>query len=96
MLKGRALFIGGHHHGYYPGKANGLRHVVTPCLGDGPRALIGTTAPSARGFVLLEVKGGQVTSLEARTGASYRSTILRSTLPQQLRYGTHVLTRDDL
>lgn len=96
VLKGRALFIGGHHHGYYPGKANGLRHVVTPCLGDGPRALIGTTAPTARGFVLLEVQGGQVTSLEARTGASYRSIIPRSTLPRELRYGTHVLTRDDL
>jgi hypothetical protein len=96
LLRGRALFVGGHHHGYYPGKVNGLRHVVAPCLGAGPRALIGTTAASARGFVVLTVDRGQVTSLEARTGPGYRSTIPRSALPVELRYGAHVLTRDDL
>ncbi|MCA2977413.1 MAG: metallophosphoesterase, partial [Myxococcaceae bacterium] len=41
-----ALFVGGHQHGYYPGAANGVRHVVTPCIGSGPRALIGSTVPS--------------------------------------------------
>ena len=96
VLKGRALFVGGHHHGYFPGRANGVRHVVTPCLGAGPRALIGTSTATPKGFVLLTVEGGQITSLEARTGSNYRSIIPRTTLPTELRYGTHVLRRDDL
>lgn len=90
-----ALFIGGHQHGYFPGAANGVRHVVAPCIGAGPRPLIGTTAPSARGFLVLDVAGGRVTSLEMRTGAGFTSTLPRSSLPPELRFGTHVLTRDD-
>ena len=97
MLKARgALFVGGHHHGYYPGVTNGLRHVVTPCIGAGPRALIGTTATSARGFVVIDVAGGQVTSVQARTGAGFTSTIARSSLPASISSGSHLLTRDDL
>lgn len=96
LVRHRALFIGGHHHGYYPGAANGLRHVVTPCLGAGPRALIGTTATTPKGFVVLDVEGGRVTSLEARVGTGFRGVVPRASLPAELRYGTHVLTRDDL
>jgi hypothetical protein len=91
-----ALFIGGHQHGYYPGVANGVRHVVTPCLGSGSRALIGTTGASPRGFVVVDIENGRVTSLEARTGSGYGSRILRSSLPAQLQSGTHRLVRDDL
>lgn len=96
LLRHGALFVGGHHHGYYPGASNGLRHVVTPCLGAGPRALIGTTAASPKGFVVIDVEAGRVIALDARTGAGFRSTISRGSLPAELRYGTHVLQRDDL
>lgn len=91
-----ALFIGGHQHGYYPGVANGVRHVVTPCLGSGSRALIGTTGASPRGFVVVDIEDGRVTSLEARTGTGYGSRILRGSLPAQLQSGAHRLVRDDL
>jgi len=64
-------------------------------MGGGARALIGTAATSPRGFVLIEIAGGRITSVEARTGAGFASRILRSGLPPELRYGAHVLTRDD-
>ncbi|MCA3011418.1 MAG: metallophosphoesterase [Myxococcaceae bacterium] len=91
-----ALFVGGHQHGYYPGAANGVRHVVTPCIGSGPRALIGSTVPSPRGFVVVDVAGGRVTSVEAFTGAGFSSRILRGSLPPRLDFGSHRLERDDL
>ena len=97
MLKARgALFVGGHHHGYYPGVTNGLRHVVTPCIGAGPRALIGTSGASPRGFVVIDIAGGQVTSVQARTGTGFTSNIARSALPASISSGSHLLTRDDL
>jgi hypothetical protein len=99
MLKARgALFVGGHHHGYYPGVSNGLRHVVTPCIGAGPRTLIGTSSTSARGFVVIDVAGGAISSVEARTGTSsgFNATISRASLPAEIRSGSHLLTRDDL
>ena len=99
MLKARgALFVGGHHHGYYPGVSNGLRHVVTPCIGAGPRTLIGTSSTSARGFVVIDVAGGDITSIQARTGTTsgFNSTISRTSLPAEIRSGAHLLTRDDL
>lgn len=93
-----AVFLGGHQHGYFPGVANGVRHVVTPCIGAGSRALIGTTGASPRGFVVIDVARDRVTSLQARTGTTtgFTSTITRSALPAELRFGSHVLTRDDL
>lgn len=91
-----ALFVGGHHHGYYPGVANGVRHVVTPCAGAGPRPLIGTSAASARGYVVIDVADGSVASIEARTGSDYTAIIDRSSLPAEIRTGAHLLTRDDL
>lgn len=92
-----AVFIGGHQHGYFPGVANGVRHVVTPCIGAGPRPLIGTTTASPRGFVVLDVAGDRITSLEARTGltSGFASTITRASLPPELRFSSHLLTRDD-
>lgn len=91
-----ALFVGGHQHGYYPGVANGVRHVVTPCVGAGPRPLIGTSGASARGYVVIDVADGRVTSIEARTGSDYTGTIARSSLPAEIRSGAHLLERDDL
>ncbi|MEW5742044.1 MAG: metallophosphoesterase [Myxococcota bacterium] len=96
LVQHRALFVGGHHHGYFPGASSGLRHVVTPCLGSGPRALIGTSTTAPKGFVVIDVEDGRVSSLEARTGSSFRATIPRSSLPAELRFGPHLLVRDDL
>lgn len=95
LAKHQALFVGGHQHGYYPGVAGGVRQVVAPCLGSGPRPLIGSSVPAARGFVLIDVARNQIRSLEARTGATYGSTIARSSLPAQLVSGAHRLIRDD-
>lgn len=91
-----AVFVGGHHHGYYPGVANGVRHVVTPCVGSGPRPLIGTSGASPRGYIVIEVVDGAIASIEARTGSDYTGIIARASLPKEIRSGSHLLTRDDL
>ena len=91
-----AVFIGGHQHGYFPGAINGLRHVVAPCVGAGPRPLIGTTGASPRGFVVIDVANDRITSLQARTGSTFTSTISRSSLPASLTWGGRSLQRDDL
>jgi hypothetical protein len=96
LVKKNALFIGGHHHGYFPGVSHGLHHIVTPCIGSGPRALIGTEGTSPRGFVVIDISAGKVRSIDARTGANFASNIARSSLPESIASGTHTLQRDDL
>lgn len=91
-----AVFIGGHQHGYYPGAINGLRHVVAPCVGAGPRPLIGTSTASPRGLVVIDVANDRITSLQARTGSTFTSTISRTSLPASLTWGGRSLQRDDL
>ncbi len=97
MLKehGVSMFISGHHHAYYPGKRQSLRLVGTPCLGDGPRALLGTTSASQRSLLVLEIDESGVTSVDAYAEPAFTSAIPRSTLPTQLHYGGNTIDRDD-
>jgi 3',5'-cyclic AMP phosphodiesterase CpdA len=97
MLKdhGVTMFISGHHHGYYPGKRTSLRLVSTSCLGDGPRPLIGTSTASKRSFLVLEMDGERITSLEAFGEPSFTTPIARSSLPVSLTYGGNTVLRDD-
>src|SRR5690606_18225638 len=50
-----AAYISGHHHAYYPGAVDGIRHVAMPCLGSGARRLIGEARPSHQGLLIVEV-----------------------------------------
>jgi hypothetical protein len=94
---GVAMFISGHHHAYYPGRRGNVRHVSMACLGSGPRALIGTDTASARAILLLEIDAeGQVTGLEAMSGAAFDTAIPRAELPESIAYGAWSITRDDL
>lgn len=99
MLQAHAvtLFISGHHHAYYPGRRGTVRHVSMACLGAGPRALIGSEAPSPRSLLLLEIdEDGAVTSLEALSGENYDAPVLRESLPESISYGEWTLDRDDM
>lgn len=98
MLKNRgvSMFISGHHHGYYPGKRSSLRLVSTSCLGDGPRPLIGTAAPSERSLLVLEIEAAGIKSLEAYAAPSYTTTIPRSSLPLEITYRGTTIDRDDV
>ena len=89
---GVSAFLSGHHHGYYPGRHRGLRHVSMACLGSGARALIGTAGATPRALAFLSVHDGEITELEAYSGAQLDDRIERSSLPRSVG----VLTRDDL
>ncbi len=86
------LYISGHHHAYYPGRAGGLRVVSVSCLGGGPRRLIGTDTPAPRGLLVIDLQGGRIRSLEALSGPELMVPISRSTLPGSIG----AVTRDDL
>jgi acid phosphatase type 7 len=90
------LFISGHHHAYYPGRRGSIRYVSTSCLGSGPRALIGTDAPSPRSLLVLELDSdGTITLLEALAEPAFDTPIPRESLPASLRHGDWTVTRDD-
>ncbi len=90
------LYASGHQHAYYPGATPGLRQLAMPCLGAGPRALIGTPARSRPALVLLRVGDHDITALDAFSAPDFTTTIARSSLPQKIELGRHQLIRDDL
>jgi acid phosphatase type 7 len=89
-------YLSGHHHAYYPGKTDTLRHLAMPCLGGGARSLIGTRGRSSQALVLLHVEGSDLTQVDAYAAPDYATPIARSTLPARIQLGSRVLTRDDL
>jgi|GEM_PF-791935 len=90
------LFAAGHHHGYYPGAAQGVRQLSMPNLGGGPRVLIGQSQASPQGLAVLDIRDGVIEQLEAYTGDLYDEPIERATLPESIVYANHRLIRDDL
>lgn len=94
--RGLTAYLSGHQHGYYPGARGGLRLVSMACLGAGPRALVGTSAPSPQSLVRIEVRDGRVTSLDALAAPEFTRAIARSTLPAEIRHGAQRVVRDDL
>jgi acid phosphatase type 7 len=93
---GVTLFISGHHHAYYPGRRGTVRYVSTSCLGSGPRALIGTSAPSPRSLLVLDLDpDGTITMLEALAEPSFDTPIARADLPVSLTHGSWTVMRDD-
>ena len=93
---GVTAMISGHHHAYYPGRRDALRLVGTACLGSGPRALIGTSDPSPRSVLLLEVADGELRSVEAYAGAGYDTAVDRASLPASVGPAATRIARDDL
>lgn len=90
------LFVSGHHHAYYPGKRADLRLTGMPCLGGGPRALVGETKASARAVVMIEIEGDEIRSLDGYPTTNFGAAIARSSLPESLNSGAQKITRDDL
>jgi acid phosphatase type 7 len=93
---GLTLLLTGHHHGYYPGVSSKVHQISQPCVGDGPRPLIGTSAATPQGLVRIDITNGKVSSIEALRGATFSQILPRSTLPASLKYGSSTLVRDDL
>jgi hypothetical protein len=93
---GVEVYVSGHHHAYYPGATDALRHLAMPCLGGGPRPLIGTKSRSPQALVMLHVDDGKLAQADAFTAPDFTQPIARSTLPARIQLGASVLTRDDL
>jgi hypothetical protein len=93
---GVGMYLSGHHHAFFPGYRDGIRFVSQACLGAGPRALLGTSARSARAITLLEVADDGSLTVRALAAPDFRREIDRSTLPRSIssRFGTMI--RDDL
>ena len=92
---GVELYLSGHHHAFYPGYRDGVRHVAQACLGAGPRALLGSESRARRGVTWLEFDEAGI-SITGLAGDDLRERVELATLPESLssRFGT--LVRDDL
>jgi hypothetical protein len=93
--RGVDLYLSGHHHAYYPGFFNGVRHVGQACMGAGPRKLIGSERVSKRAVTWIEFDGDRV-DVTALTFPLLDRAIDIETLPRRIRSRHGTLIRDDL
>ena len=91
-----SAYLSGHHHAYYPGAVDGIRHVAMPCLGSGSRRLIGGSGASPTAFVVIDIEDGQLESLEALRAPEFQRPVARASLPPRIEYGQHRILRDDI
>jgi len=89
------LFLSGHHHTYYPGYHNSIRYVSTPCLGSGPRFLMGATERSKKGLVRIRIANNKI-EVEGLNAREQFSIIPKSSLPSFIEYSGILIWRDDL
>lgn len=91
-----SAYLSGHHHAYYPGAVDGIRHVAMPCLGSGTRRLIGGRNASPTALVVLDIQDGRLRSLEALRAPDFHEPVARASLPARIEYGHHRILRDDV
>lgn len=97
LQRGRVgLFLSGHHHAYYPGWKDGVRHVSQGCLGAAPRPLIGTATPAPRTITVIELAADGTVLLDAYGGAGFDELVPRASLPPRITAHGSTLLRDDL
>lgn len=89
-------YVSGHHHAYYPGALDGVRHVAMPCLGSGARRLLGASTRSTPALLVMGVDGGDIVTLEALPAPDFQHPVERATLPRRVSRGRHTVLRDDL
>ena len=90
------LYLSGHHHAYYPGYYDGVRHVSQACLGGGPRKLIGQESVSKKSFTEIIFRDDGSISVEAYAAPNFSQKIDRLTLPKSIKHKSFELMRDDL
>ena len=88
------LYLSGHHHAFYPGHKDGIYYVSQACVGAGPRPLIGSKAPSKKGFTLIQIDGEDI-----RINAFEAANLIRpfdwENLPQSINSKAATLLRAD-
>lgn len=89
------LYLSGHHHAFYPGYHEGIRHIGQACLGAGARSLIGDSSKAPRAVTWLEFDEDAV-RVSALVAPALQRRIDVSTLPREIRSRYGRLVRDDL
>jgi hypothetical protein len=89
-------FVSGHHHSFFPGLRENLRIIGAPCLGSGPRALIGTEFVSDKGLIVGTIYPSGHLEVEAFQAPAFDERISRTSLPKMLQSGRSKLVRDDV
>jgi 3',5'-cyclic AMP phosphodiesterase CpdA len=92
--RGVEAYLSGHHHAFYAGTDGGTLHLSQPCLGSGPRRLIGADRVSPQGFSRVTI-GGDGIAVAALRAPDYRAPVDLTELPpfieapfgRLLRYG---------
>jgi hypothetical protein len=91
---GVSMFLSGHTQAFYPGRRGNLRLYSTSCLGGGPVAVLGTSTPSPRSVLIIDIEGDRFTTLEAHSGAAFDAPIARASLPASIGSGASAIARD--
>jgi len=90
------LYLSGHHHAFYPGTLDGINFVSQACLGEGPRALLGSQGAAALpGFTLLDFRNGEI-AVAALQAPDFKGETDWQTLPQRIGSSGVDLQRADL
>ena len=87
-------FLAGHHHAFFPGVKDGVRHVTQGGLGSGPRALIGDDRVAPASFTVLTLTDRGI-GVEAWAGPDFRTRVDRASLPGRITWRGATLVRDD-
>ncbi len=90
------LFLSGHHHAYYPGAKDDMRHVSQGCLGASPRRLIGVEQRSPRTITVLDIEPGSEIKVSAYQGKTFNEPVDLNSLPKRIESHAATLVREDL
>ncbi len=86
-------YLNGHHHTYYPGEIEGVKHITQGCLGSGVRSLIGgSTDKQPESYTFLTLGADEkVEGIMARS----LNKIDHQNLPDQILFKSKVMYRID-
>ncbi|MEP5568740.1 MAG: metallophosphoesterase [Halioglobus sp.] len=93
---GKAIYLSGHHHAYYPGTRAGINMVGMGNLGGNLRRLVGTRSTTGFSFTLLDYNEQGLTKMSRYTGPDFMQDVANTTLPPSIGRGEHKLQRLDI
>lgn len=93
---GVRTYISGHHHAYYPGRKGALELLHAGALGQGPRPLIGSTAPPRQTATILDIRGDSVAYTTYHLEGGQLKPLDPRTLPPAIRGINGTIVRRDL
>ena len=91
-----SLYLSGHHHVFYPGYKDGIRHISQACLGSGLRKYIGSTKRSVRGYTLIEIDHNNEIKVTGYEASDVIKPIDIKQLPSSIKSKYATLIREDL